>query len=527
MQARPQGHSIPELLGQLLEAIERRRLVLFLGPGATIGASPLASVSGAAASTGIMQDSIAGVVSGDRVDEYLRHLLGHSPLASIPSGLISYAAEAYEASFGRSELVDLLRDEYSRRMPQWLHRLLWYLPLGAIYTTNYDLLVERAANDQLEGFSGNSRLTILPILDGEDTGRLGRDFGSSTVPYYKLFGCLKAGSPVITSQDYVAFFQRAFKPTPVFQDLRSCLCDPDQTRLFIGFEPADTHLLSAIFATCRDNSQQLASSLATVHLCNSSIAGYWESAFKIKVVSYDFEVLLADLLKLRGMPPSPWTQFVRILNETAYAGMSLYGKNLDDTLLRTMLEKCRQQKALHVTIDVSPASRLEPGHRERMLVLLDNIAGQMDVQLSGLEIPNPGLKDRITSNWNKLRAETDDLFRESAEWTEWSSDANKIRKYEDRLASRASELLVARLQSKLDSRRLIIFICGLSAIEGDDSLFEVVARHVLAKLAYEDNIGLVLVRHSVQPLSPRLGRHFTAESLRRTEEICVDEDHGI
>lgn len=56
-------------------------------------------------------------------------------------------AEEYESAFGRSALIDVVRQEISDDdfEPSILHEKLVDLPWADIFTTNYDRLIERAA----------------------------------------------------------------------------------------------------------------------------------------------------------------------------------------------------------------------------------------------------------------------------------------------------------------------------------------------------------------------------------------------
>jgi hypothetical protein len=147
---------------------------------------------------------------GDRIPERATHL---------------DVAELYEAEHSRFGLVHYLKQElgtadYQLRRTQ---DLIVSLPVQRIYTTNFDDLLERAAN---------KRLIKRNVI--HDASHVGFS-DTSTLSIVKLHGDLSApGSLVISANDYYGYFTR----NPVVADLLKVELQT-HTVLFLGYSFSD------------------------------------------------------------------------------------------------------------------------------------------------------------------------------------------------------------------------------------------------------------------------------------------------
>ena len=108
------------------------RLMLFLGAGASLGA---ASQDGDALPTAI----------GLRDELWYRFMLSERERDKPPKlGLLSleHATALIEAKVGRGPLVEHVGQRFSVTLPLWPHAALPFLSPKAVYTTNYDELIE-------------------------------------------------------------------------------------------------------------------------------------------------------------------------------------------------------------------------------------------------------------------------------------------------------------------------------------------------------------------------------------------------
>lgn len=170
-----------KLPDELVEAAREGRLVLFLGAGASLGASDdqgkkMPDANG-------LRDAI--------VQKFL--LPRHSSLSLRP---------AYDLACSRRSVRDLqkfMHDTLDGFQPTPEHLLVPTIPWAGIATTNYDLLVERA----FKASGGGGRLSVH-ARDGEAT--LDTIPSSSTI-YLKLHGCINdyenITAPLITSTEQI------------------------------------------------------------------------------------------------------------------------------------------------------------------------------------------------------------------------------------------------------------------------------------------------------------------------------------
>jgi adenine C2-methylase RlmN of 23S rRNA A2503 and tRNA A37 len=151
------------------------------------------------------------------------------------SSTLQQVVELYEAANRRDEVHKMVSTTLLNSSYPDDFRLLANFPWRAIYTTNYDCFVERAYEDARR--NGDTPYSLIPLVDC-------RSFQSfspsrSTIPLYKLHGCVSHNNMVISRMDYLRFWQ---------DNDRMCLCKKleadllDSCFVFSGFSFSDDHL---------------------------------------------------------------------------------------------------------------------------------------------------------------------------------------------------------------------------------------------------------------------------------------------
>jgi hypothetical protein len=164
----------------------------------------------------------SGLPSWAKLMEPLRTELGDR---ISPSATHLDVAELYEAEHNRFALVHYLKQELGTAEYQLrrTHDLIVSLPVQRIYTTNFDDLLERAANKKL------IKRNVI-----HDAAHVGFS-DTSTLSIVKLHGDLAApGSLVISANDYYGYFTR----NPAVADLLKVELQT-HTVLFLGYSFSD------------------------------------------------------------------------------------------------------------------------------------------------------------------------------------------------------------------------------------------------------------------------------------------------
>ena len=153
----------------------------------------------------------------------LRLDLGHE------QDLVAVAQYYVNVNNSRAELNSLVRSEYRKRKSLTEnHRIIGRLPVGTVWTTNYDTLLERAYEEAGRGLDVKSRDEDLTQPTPE------RD-----VTLYKMHGDIsRPDQVIITKGDY----ERYRREHPLFQQaLERDLVD--KTFLFLGFSFTDPNFI--------------------------------------------------------------------------------------------------------------------------------------------------------------------------------------------------------------------------------------------------------------------------------------------
>lgn len=198
----------------LIEQIKSKNVILFLGSGASIGATT--NDSSPIPSTQELADKIAMKYLGDK---YVGKALNYvSELAINESSLFDFQSFVHDIFFPFN--------------PADFHKKIPLFPWNNIFTTNYDLIIERAYQDCKERIQD-----IFPL--SRNTSQVQIPRGEKILQYLKLHGCInhigEEDCPLIFTPDqYVTHKQNRERLFSRFQELSA-----DYPILFVGHSLSD------------------------------------------------------------------------------------------------------------------------------------------------------------------------------------------------------------------------------------------------------------------------------------------------
>jgi Flp pilus assembly protein TadD len=243
---------------------------------------------GAGVNAGIQNANGTRCPLGQELSEWICKDLLLSPETKVP---LNEAVEIARHKLGVKPVNDYIYENLASFVPGAAHLALVQLPWDVIYTTNFDLLVERAATQGQVNAAGAMK-TVLT-----STASL-TSFSESDVLYYKLHGTIDlANTPdgrlILTQADYR--FYEDFK-RPLFGRLRTDLLS--RNFLFVGYSLSDPNF-RAVLEDCRQELgvQAFPLSYAIQHEFSSVQEAFWRDKYNIQLVRADateFLVLLKD-----------------------------------------------------------------------------------------------------------------------------------------------------------------------------------------------------------------------------------------
>jgi hypothetical protein len=209
-----------------------------------------------------------------------------SPETKVP---LDEAVEMARYSPGAKAVNDFIYDTFKSFPPGAAQLAIVQLPWDAMYTTNFDLLVENAATSGLIKPAGE----IRPIFTS--TTSLG-SFGESDILYYKLHGSIdfantSDGRLILTKSDY-RFYEEYRRP--LFSRLRSDLLS--RNFVFVGYSLSDTNF-RAILEDCREQLgvETLPLSYAIQHDFTPVQEQFWRNKYNIQLIKADATEFLVTL----------------------------------------------------------------------------------------------------------------------------------------------------------------------------------------------------------------------------------------
>lgn len=242
----------------LCDALGGRRLCLFLGAGVNAGVANAAGV----------RMPLGKDLGKHLASKLLEHDDYEAPLEQVAS------MAAYRA--GRDEVDRCISEQLGRFEPAAVHHALAQLPFDAIFTTNYDTLLERAFQARGVG----ARLVPVFAAESDTTG-----LGDGATPYYKLHGCIDhcgsaEGRLTLSIEDYRAYEEHR---RPLFKRLRRDL--ESRVFLFLGYSLRDPNFVRML-DDCRAELDVLTlpRSFAVLPDAHQAEADYWREKYNIQAI---------------------------------------------------------------------------------------------------------------------------------------------------------------------------------------------------------------------------------------------------
>jgi tetratricopeptide (TPR) repeat protein len=260
-----------EVIQNVCDHLVERTATLFLGAGVNAG---LTNKSG-----------VKCPFAADLSEWICRDLLG-SPDTRVG---LDDAVEMAQHKLGLKAVNDYLYSQLAQFEPGAAHLALVQLPWDVIYTTNFDLLVEKAAGSGTVVPAGNIRqvLTSTVSLTG---------FLEADILYYKLHGSIdvantQEGRLILTKSDY-RFYEQYKRP--LFRRLRVDLLS--RTFVFVGYALGDVNF-RAILDDCREElgAQTLPLSYAIQNDFSALQEAFWRDKYNIQLVKGDATEFLVSL----------------------------------------------------------------------------------------------------------------------------------------------------------------------------------------------------------------------------------------
>ena len=267
----------------------RERLVLFLGAGASVGAR---NHSDKALPTAFHLRN--------RLWEQLMTPRG-TKFDPVQLGLVSleHAAALMERSAGREAILNHVIAYFQIKAPLWQHGVLPYLKPSAMFTTNYDNLVEKGwrLHPSSEGV-GDFRLYYRD--EDPDQG--------DAIPFYKPHGTVDrakqpvgAGGLVLTQFDYLEMLNTRREA------LRKCLQNLNSACvLFIGYSFQDLDIAAELFEMRNPTQRRTIPWYAVFPRNDQNVRAMYDERYGIRQINRTFLDFMADLDEREDFIPKGW-----------------------------------------------------------------------------------------------------------------------------------------------------------------------------------------------------------------------------
>ncbi len=261
----------------------RDRLVVLLGAGASVGArggEPLNPLPSAL----FLRNEI-----------WKEYMLPPEGFDFNELGMLSLdqAAAFAVTKVGRTIVTDYIARRFSTFQPLWQHAVLPFLNPRAIFTTNYDQLIEQGWQQHRD------RLSLVPIFDA------GQRVQSGRVPIYKPHGSCErtddpvgSGGPVITTIDYFSMLSKKRRMLSEWLSTAANACV-----LLIGYSMSDMDIGSELYELRRRSGLNWYSVFPRT---DADVRRYWSEQLNIRPIDRRFAEFLSDLDDIIGFVPPSW-----------------------------------------------------------------------------------------------------------------------------------------------------------------------------------------------------------------------------
>lgn len=262
-----------ESIKNICDKLSERTAVLFLGAGTNANL--------------LNKEKVAFPFTSAELSKLICENLLDSPGVSMT---LEEAAEIARYKVGKVAFNEYLYKLFESFEPGEAHKAIVQLPWDVVYTTNYDLLIEKAskivANPAGKIKSVFSRETDLSQFSEED------------ILYYKLHGSVdyantqpKEGELVITKEDYRSY--ESYRK-PLFRRLEKDLMN--RTLVFVGYSLSDPNF-RAILEDCREELgiKSFPRSYAIRTNVSEVEKTFWKEKYNIEFIKADSIDFLKDL----------------------------------------------------------------------------------------------------------------------------------------------------------------------------------------------------------------------------------------
>jgi tetratricopeptide (TPR) repeat protein len=220
------------------------------------------------------------------LSEWICRDLLKSPETKVP---LDESVEMARYALGPKAVNDYIYDALKTFAPGAAHLALTQLPWDVIYSTNFDLLVEKAAVSGIVKAYSEIR-TVLTVATSLSL------FSEADILYYKLHGSMDfANTPdgrlILTKSDYR--FYEEYK-RPLFRRLATDLLS--RNFLFVGYSLSDANF-RAILDDCREelSVQTFPLSYAVQHDFTAVQEAFWRDKYNIQLIKADATEFLVTL----------------------------------------------------------------------------------------------------------------------------------------------------------------------------------------------------------------------------------------
>lgn len=257
-----------ELPKSLVDQIQEGNVVLFLGAGASYGATHIENIKIPLGQT--LSDIIALKFLGKGYE-------------SMP---LSHVSELAISQTDLFTVQQYLKDYFEAFEPADFHKLISQFKWQAIFTTNYDFIIEKSYSDK------DKRVQELsPVVKNTNQKDIIRS--EKSLPYYKLHGCISnindSNVPLILTPDQYVSHQKGRER--LFARLKEMAYD--HTFIFVGFSFADLDI-RAIFQEINSSIESRPRCYMVAPNIDAISSSMWETK-KITSLKMSFDAFIHKL----------------------------------------------------------------------------------------------------------------------------------------------------------------------------------------------------------------------------------------
>ncbi|WP_439556109.1 SIR2 family protein [Dyadobacter sp.] len=253
---------------QLISQIQEGNCVLFLGAGASYGA----------------ESKNAGKIPQA---QQLSNLLAEKFLGpSYMDRPLDYVSEIAISESNLSSVQGFIANIFSPFSPSDFHKLIPSFFWRAIFTTNYDTLVEQCYHN-----NPNSLQELSKIV--RDTRQQDIFHNNKSLPYYKLHGCINHVNEeeiplILTIDQYITHRTNRKRLFQTLQELAY-----DKPILFVGYKLADPNIRAILNELGESLSKRIRSYMVSPDIMDEEIR-FWEGK-KITPIKATFQEFITEL----------------------------------------------------------------------------------------------------------------------------------------------------------------------------------------------------------------------------------------